>query len=120
MDRSAIGLKKGRAKFLVGAERPPDVVVRDLYREVVARHPLGISVGGDLKVFAPYLSKALLHRIDIANACMRDWDRQNPDPNSKPPGLEDGLFTGDDREQSQALSHIEKTRAEKIKPYASM
>lgn len=38
-----------------------------------------------MKVFAPYLSKALLHRIDIAVAGAADYDRQYPDPNLKPP-----------------------------------
>jgi hypothetical protein len=91
----------------------PKSLVRSFYTEVVARHPLGISVGGDLKVFAPYLSKALLHRIDLANACMADWDRQNPDPNSKSPGLEGGLFTGDDLRAEPHAFRIEKTQAQK-------
>ena len=37
-----------------------------------------------MKIFAPYLSKTLLHRIDLAHACSRDWNRQHPDPNVKP------------------------------------
>jgi hypothetical protein len=94
-----------------GAERPPDVVVRELYREVVARHPLGI--GADMKVFAPFLSKALLHRIDVNSACQNDWDRQNPDPNSKPPFLEFGLFTGDDLRAEPQVFHIEGMQARK-------
>jgi hypothetical protein len=64
--------------------------------EVVARHPLGIPGGAEIKAFTPYRSKALLHKIDINIACQNDWDRQNPDPNSKPPFLEFGLFSGDD------------------------
>lgn len=58
----------------------PESLVRGLDQKVVALHPLGDSVGGRLKVFAPYLSRALLHRIDLANACDVDWDRQHPDP----------------------------------------
>ncbi|HSE49084.1 MAG TPA: hypothetical protein VLA96_07760 [Terriglobales bacterium] len=82
----------------------PKPLVQSLYAEVVAHHPLGISVGGKLKVFAPYLSKALLHRINLANTCLEDWDRQNPDPTAKPPGIEGGLFTGDDlRGEPQAF-----------------
>ena len=91
----------------------PEALVRSLYTEVVARQPLGISIGGDMKVFAPYLSKALLHRIDLANACLDDWYRQNPDPNSKPPGLEDGLFTGNDLRAEPQAFHIERVQAEK-------
>jgi hypothetical protein len=105
--------QKGASHVPASAEPPPDVVVRELYREVVARHPLGISVGGDLKVFAPYLSKALLQRIDLANACLDDWYRQNLDPNSKPPGLEGGLFTGDDLRAEPQAFHIEKSQTEK-------
>ena len=91
----------------------PEPLVRSLYTQVVALHPLGIAVGGHLKVFAPYLSKTLLHRIDVANACMDDWDRHNQNPNAKPPGLEDGLFTGDDLRAEPTSFHIESVQAEK-------
>src|SRR5438045_1368429 len=71
-------------------------LVQNLYREVVALHPLGIPSDRDMKVLAPYLSKQLLHRFDINLACQGDWDRQHPGPDSKPPFLEFGLFSGDD------------------------
>lgn len=90
----------------------PKALVRSLYQKVVALHPLGDSVGGQLKAFAPYLSKALLHRIDLANACDADWHRQNRDPTAKPPGLEDGLFTGDDERAEPTAFHIERVQAE--------
>jgi hypothetical protein len=93
--------------------KPPEALVRSLYQEVVALHPLGVSVGGHLKVFAPYLSKALLQRINVANACVDDWYQQNPDPSSKPPGLEDGLFTGDDERAEPRAFDIEKSQSEK-------
>jgi len=89
----------------------PDAVVTGLYDEVVARHPLGISINKD--VFAPYLSSALAHRIEVANACLDDWYRQNPDRRAKPPGLEGGLFTGDDLRAEPQAFHIEKVQAEK-------
>lgn len=91
----------------------PKALVRSLYKEVVARHPLGNPVGEDMKVFAPYLSKALLHRIDVNSACLADWNRQNPDPNSKPPFLESGLFTGDDARAEPTAFHIERVQTEK-------
>lgn len=91
----------------------PKALVRSLYNEVVARHPLGNPVGEDMNVFAPYLSKALLHRIDVNSACLSDWNRQNPDPNSKPPFLESGLFTGDDERAEPTAFHIERVQAEK-------
>jgi len=89
--------------------------VRSLYREVVTRHPVGIPEDVDMKTFAPYLSKALLHRIDLALACSSDWDRQYPDPNLKPPfgWLEAGLFSGDDERTSPRIFHIETTQSEK-------
>lgn len=38
-------------------------------------------IGADnMRVFAPYLSKALLHRIDLAMACDDDWARQKSRP----------------------------------------
>jgi hypothetical protein len=91
----------------------PEALVQSLYSEVVALHPLGSPGGASIKTFAPYLSKALLHRIDINVACQDDWDRQNPDPNSKPPFLEFGLYTGDDLRAEPTTFHIERAQAEK-------
>jgi hypothetical protein len=90
-----------------------EALVRSLYQKVVALHPLGDSVGGHLQVFASYLTKGLLHRIDLANACDVDWDRQHPDPNSKPPGLEGGLFTGVDLRGEPQAFHIERVESGK-------
>ncbi|HUD67682.1 MAG TPA: hypothetical protein VMQ17_24080 [Candidatus Sulfotelmatobacter sp.] len=104
-----------RSEPLTRALKQPEAVVRCLYSEVVARHPIGIPEGADMKVFAPYLSKALLHRIDIAVACAADYDRQYPDPNLKPPfaWLEAGLFSGDDEQASPQGFDIERTQSEK-------
>ena len=95
--------------------KQPEPMVRSLYDEVVARHPIGIPEGADMKIFAPYLSKALLHRIDVAVACAADYDRQYPDPNLKPPfaWLESGLFSGDDEQASPRAFDIERTQSEK-------
>src|SRR5262249_38943430 len=80
----------------------PETTVRNLYREVVARHPVGIPSDAEMKIFAPYLSKTLLHRIDLAIACELDEARQHPEPNLKPEiaWLEAGLFSGDDEQAS--------------------
>jgi hypothetical protein len=90
-------------------------MARNLYREVVARHPVGIPGDPDMKIFAPYLSKALLHRIDLAIACSADEARQHPDPHLKPEiaWLEAGLFSGDDEQASPRTFHIERTQSEK-------
>ena len=68
-----------------------------------------------MKVFAPYLSKTLLHRVDVAMACSADEARQHPDPHSKPQiaWLEAGLFSGDDEQASPRTFHIEKKQREK-------
>ncbi|MBW8879921.1 MAG: hypothetical protein JF615_00460 [Asticcacaulis sp.] len=90
----------------------PDALVRSLYKQVVARHPLGIPYGADMKVFAPYLSANLLQRFDLANACAADWRRQNPDPNIKPPPIdlyEAGIFSGEDEEAEPQAFAIERT-----------
>jgi hypothetical protein len=102
----------------VGNSRPPSLpnepkaLAQSFYEKVMTLHPVGVSVGGQLKAFAPYLSKGLLHRIDMANACNADWRRQNRDPGAKPPGLEGGLFTGDDERAEPTAFHIERVQAE--------
>lgn len=90
-------------------------MVRGLYREVVARHPVGIPGDADMEIFAPYLSKALLHRIELALACSADEARQHPDPHLKPEiaWLEAGLFSGDDEQASPGTFHIEKKEQER-------
>ncbi len=89
----------------------PDALVSRFYEQVVARHPLGMPYGADMKVFAPYLSKALRHRLNVSEACFADWHRQNPDRNLKPPSLllEDGLFSGPSEEAEPKAFHIERT-----------
>ena len=92
----------------------PEALVRSLYQQVVARHPTGIPQDGDMKIFAPFLSKTRLHRIELAIACSRDWDRKHPDPNLKPEvaWLESGLFSGQDERTEPNAFVIEKTEAE--------
>lgn len=95
--------------------KSPEAMVRSLYREVVARHPLGIPGEAEMKIFAPHLSKALLHKIDLAIACERDEARQNPDPHMKPAiaWLEVGLFSGGDEQASPREFHIERSQPQK-------
>lgn len=90
-------------------------VVRSLYHEVIVRHPVGIPYGANMRMFAPYLSKSLLHRIDLAHACSRDWTRQNQGRVLKAPFAwgEAGLFSGGDERASPGNFRIERTEAEK-------
>ena len=91
----------------------PEALVRSLYTEVVARHPIGIPQEADMKIFTPYLSKVLLHRIDLFQACYADWLRQNPDPNTKHPFgvFESGLFSGADARSEVQAFQIERTQS---------
>jgi len=68
-----------------------------------------------MKTFAPYLSKSLLHRINLALACEDDYYRRHQRPNEKPPieWLEFGLFTGGNERVSPRAFHIERTQSEK-------
>jgi hypothetical protein len=92
----------------------PEAVMRSLYREVVARHPVGIPTSADMKTFAPYISKPLLHLIDLARACEDDYYRQYQNPNEKPEieWLEFGLFTGGNEKVSPRAFHVERTQIE--------
>jgi hypothetical protein len=98
-----------------GLPNQPEALVRSLYHEVVLHHPVGIPDGADMKIFAPYMSKALLHRIDEFLACDADWLRQNPQPNLKAPfGVwESGLFSGAYERTEPRIFHIERTEPEK-------
>jgi hypothetical protein len=76
--------------------QPADVVQR-LYREVVARHPLGVPHGAAKIAIWPLLSKRLINAFEMRNACDLDWNRhhRNADPPVKAPGFyEGGLFSG--------------------------
>ncbi len=98
----ATTLALGQATHQSTPANQPDTVVRGLYTQVIARHPIGIPRGADMTIIAPHLSTALLHRINLAYACEGDFFRKNPDPNLKPEfeWLELGLFSG---EQEEAL-----------------
>jgi hypothetical protein len=111
------GLSRGQSGPLSKPSDLPDqseTLVRNFYQQVVARHPHDIPVGADMKIFAPYLSKALLHRIDLAKACSADWDRENPEPRLKAEVASSyGLFSGEGVEADPRSFQIEKTQFEK-------
>ncbi len=78
-------------------EAQPADVVQKLYREVVARHPLGVPYGAAKRAIWPLLSKRLIKVFATRNACDQDWERQHQNANLplKAPGFyEDGLFSG--------------------------
>jgi hypothetical protein len=90
----------------------PDAFVSRFYKQVVARHPIGLPTGADKKFFESYLSKSLIRRFDLDIKCVVDWKRQNPDPNLKPPFalVENGLFSGSSEEAEPKAFHIERTQ----------
>ena len=98
-----------------GVPKQAEAVVRSLYTEVIARHPVGIPRDADMKAVAPYLSKNLLRRIDLALACENDYYRQHQNPKEKPQieWLEFGLFTGGNEKVSPSAFDVERTQSEK-------
>jgi hypothetical protein len=95
----------------IAAERQPDAVVRKLYSQVVARHPLGIPKGSDRRAIWPLLSKHLARTLDTAQACEADYTRQHAGDDGKPEfgWLESGLFSGGNEEALPVEAVIERT-----------
>lgn len=102
----------GHQSQSAGPRTQPDALVRSLYTQVVARHPVGIPYGEDMKIFTPYLSEALLHKIDLAVECGNNWRRKNPGADLKPEvgWLELGFFSGENERASPQTFLIEKTQ----------
>ena len=97
------------------AERQPDAVVRKLYRQVVARRPLGIPSGADKAAIRPFLSKGLTRRFEVAKACEADYVRQHAGDDGKPEfaWLESGLFSGENEKSIPATAVVERTEPQK-------
>jgi hypothetical protein len=113
----ALGQSSASAHTPASPDRP-EALAQRLYQQVLARPSVGIPYGTNLKIYAPYLSRALLQRMDVAIACSRDFYRQHPvDPKllEKPPfaWLELGTFTGGDDEEEFHAFDIEGIPPEK-------
>jgi hypothetical protein len=105
-----------------GLLNDPVTLVQSLYHQVLTRHPTGLPQRDDMKAFTPYLSKRLLHSIDLARACASDWARQdqkrmsmkNQIPEKAPFGwVESGIFSGADERTEPDSFVIERTESEK-------
>ena len=90
----------------------PETAVRSLYRQVQVRAPSGLLRGADMRVFGPSLSQSLRRKIDLTDACERDWVRQNHGQAVKAPFAwsEFGMFSGANERTSPGTFHIESIR----------
>jgi hypothetical protein len=98
--------------------KSPTALIQSLYTRVIARHPSGIPSGIDWKIFAPYMSKQLLHRVSDFNACSAEWGRIPQDPRYAPVkapfGIyESGIFSGDDERTEPKSFKIEGSQSQK-------
>ena len=91
---------------------PPsaDTVVRELYREIVARKPLGIPRGADKTAISPLLSSGLTRRLESAQACEDSYREQHAGQNGKPEfdWLEMGLFSGTNERALPSSAVVER------------
>lgn len=91
-----------------------EIPVRGLYQQVMFRPVGAIPTPARMKLFSPYLSSSLLHRITQARACANDWLRLHPHNDVKPPFAwgEFGLFSGANDRSAPDTFQIEKTGSE--------
>lgn len=105
--------QSGTPKAQPSLPSQPVALVTKLYGHVIARHPIGIPQGQDLKVFAPYLSSSLLQGLDLYRGCTSDWNRKNAGTLKSPVGFfEHGIFSGSDEQAKPQTFHVEKTQRE--------
>jgi len=109
---SVFGQAVGKAQS-GGITSQPIAVVNSLYRQVIARHPLGIPSGENWKVFAPYLSRDLVRRITLARSCQNDWFRKNQGKMIKEPFAwgETGFFSGAEELSEPSSFQVQRTEA---------
>jgi hypothetical protein len=93
--------------------KSPEQTVKGLYREVLVRAPSGLLDGANMRIFSPYLSRAVRQKITAARACEQDWYRRNPDRLVNAPfsWSETGIFTGSNERTYPGGFQIESTQA---------
>ena len=90
--------------------------MRGLYRQVIARIPLGIPKGPDKAAFDASLSKGLIRRLDAAQACENDYLRKHAGRQKQKPSygwLETGLFSGSNEKAIPSDANVERQEKEK-------
>jgi len=105
----------GQVTRQVQVSEQPEALVRKLYTQVISRQPIGVTTRAHMTLFAPFLSKALQHRIALTAACEADWFRQHRRTDLKPEfgWLELGIFSGDQEMAEPSAFQIKKTQTEK-------
>jgi hypothetical protein len=102
------------------ADNSPDVVVRELYKQVVARKPIGIPQNADKSAVSPFLSKKLIHQLESAQSCEADYFRKHPKNGDDKPEfdwLELGLFSGANERAAPAAAVVTRTEPDKNGSY---
>lgn len=101
------------------SQQEPEAAVLKLYRQVVARKPLGIPLGKDRNAIWPLLSQKLIEQMQAAKDCERDYFHQYPDPNLKPEfdWLEFGLFSGGNEQADPSLFAMRRSVRQKDGSY---
>jgi len=90
----------------------PADLAQKLYADVIAHPTSDIPSGDDWKIFAPFLSRSLLHEIDIYNACIADEARYYASgPPVKLASLaESGIFSGADEKEAPGTAQVENSQ----------
>ncbi len=85
-------------------------LIQNLYTKVLSRHPVGVIRGADMTEFAPFLSRRLRHRIDLAAKCEADFYRKYPpnDLNHRWPGWSSDSFRVTTKWQRRAPSELKR------------
>jgi hypothetical protein len=98
----------------VSTPKEAQPVVGKLYRQIVKRRPLSIPKGSDRAALNPFLSRALLQRLDTAQACQDDYFQQHPEKDSKPtfPWLELDLFSGANEQAIPSAADVVSTESQ--------
>ena len=98
--------------------QPPDqsiqarVQVQNFYRQVIVHERTGIPSATELRIYAPYLSRAMRRKIQDGSACAKDWHEPvGSIPLKSPFSWEAGFFSSsDDEEPYRRTFKIEKTQ----------
>jgi hypothetical protein len=115
-----LALLVGVVAAVRAADDSPDVVVRNVYKQVIARRPIGIPKDADKSAMWPFLSKKLIHQLEVAQSCEVDYFRQHPKNADEKPEfdwLEFGLFSGANERAAPSAAVVTRTELEKNGSY---